>query len=159
MFIFFKDPYLAISNTDVSSSPSYEFPADWSIKTRLLFTSSQSFAWADHLKAQEESLGYVQHCRGALINLPQSIQVIHSVEPLIRRIDWRHWGRKVPIHTCSEMFSTVYIFKTCMANHVFLPCSNCLLLNVLWCILSRTILMKRSWLCDGFLPYIDPFSQ
>nr|XP_028582916.1 protein downstream neighbor of Son [Podarcis muralis] len=69
-----NDPYLAISNTDVSSSPSYEFPADWSIKTRLLFTSSQSFAWADHLKAQEESLGYVQHCRGALINLPQSIQ-------------------------------------------------------------------------------------
>ncbi|XP_061483728.1 protein downstream neighbor of Son [Rhineura floridana] len=69
-----NDRYLATSNAIVSSSPSYEFPADWSIKTRLLFTSSQSFAWADHLKAQEESQGYVQHCRAALINLPQSIQ-------------------------------------------------------------------------------------
>ncbi|KAM3836527.1 protein downstream neighbor of Son [Vipera latastei] len=69
-----KDTCLAISNTDVLSSPSLEFPADWSIKTRLLVTSSQSFAWADHLKAQEESLGYIQHCRATLINLPQSIQ-------------------------------------------------------------------------------------
>ncbi|XP_042314319.1 protein downstream neighbor of Son [Sceloporus undulatus] len=67
-------PSLAISNTDVPSFPSYEFPADWSIKTRLLFTSSQSFAWADHIKAQEESQGYVQHCRATFINLPQSIQ-------------------------------------------------------------------------------------
>ncbi|KAL7983584.1 hypothetical protein Chor_000460 [Crotalus horridus] len=69
-----KDSCLAISNTDVLSSPSFEFPADWSIKTRLLVTSSQSFAWADHLKAQEESQGYIQHCRATLINLPQSIQ-------------------------------------------------------------------------------------
>ncbi|XP_007427306.1 protein downstream neighbor of Son isoform X1 [Python bivittatus] len=69
-----NDSYLATSNTDVPSSPSYEFPADWSIKTRLLFTSSQSFAWADHLKAQEESQGYIQHCRAAFINLPQNIQ-------------------------------------------------------------------------------------
>ncbi|XP_070800437.1 protein downstream neighbor of Son [Pituophis catenifer annectens] len=65
---------LAISDTEVPSSPSFEFPADWSIKTRLLVTSSQSFAWADHLKAQEESQGYIQHCRATLINLPQSIQ-------------------------------------------------------------------------------------
>ncbi|XP_063161478.1 protein downstream neighbor of Son [Candoia aspera] len=69
-----NDSNLATSNNDVLSSPSYEFPADWSIKTRLLFTSSQSFAWADHLKAQEESQGYIQHCRATLINLPQSIQ-------------------------------------------------------------------------------------
>ncbi|ETE73166.1 Protein downstream neighbor of Son, partial [Ophiophagus hannah] len=68
------DSTLAISNTDVLSSSSVEFPADWSIKTRLLVTSSQSFAWADHLKAQEESQGYIQHCRATLINLPQSIQ-------------------------------------------------------------------------------------
>ncbi|KAH0624855.1 hypothetical protein JD844_032718 [Phrynosoma platyrhinos] len=67
-------PSVATSNTDVPSFPSYEFPADWSIKTRLLFTSSQSFAWADHIKAQEESQGYVQHCRATFINLPQSIQ-------------------------------------------------------------------------------------
>uniref|UniRef100_A0A670XQ40 DNA replication fork stabilization factor DONSON n=1 Tax=Pseudonaja textilis TaxID=8673 RepID=A0A670XQ40_PSETE len=69
-----QDSSLATSNTDVLSSSSFEFPADWSIKTRLLVTSSQSFAWADHLKAQEESQGYIQHCRATLINLPQSIQ-------------------------------------------------------------------------------------
>ncbi|XP_070606473.1 protein downstream neighbor of Son [Erythrolamprus reginae] len=69
-----KDSGLTISDTEVLSSPSSEFPADWSIKTRLLVTSPQSFAWADHLKAQEESQGYIQHCRATLINLPQSIQ-------------------------------------------------------------------------------------
>ncbi|XP_077198738.1 protein downstream neighbor of Son [Paroedura picta] len=57
-----------------ASSPSYEFPADWSIKTRLLFKSPHSFSWADHLKAQEESQGFAQHCRATSINLPQSIQ-------------------------------------------------------------------------------------
>lgn len=71
----FKDPYLAASNVDVSSSPSNEFPADWSIKTRILFTSSQSFAWAEHIKAQEESQGHAQHCRATVTNLPHSIQV------------------------------------------------------------------------------------
>ncbi|XP_072850205.2 protein downstream neighbor of Son [Pogona vitticeps] len=69
-----SDPYLAASNIDVPSSPSCEFPADWSIKTRILFTSSQSFAWADHIKAQEESQGHVQHCRATVTNLPHSIQ-------------------------------------------------------------------------------------
>ncbi|XP_053163538.1 protein downstream neighbor of Son [Hemicordylus capensis] len=68
-----NNPYLEVYNTD-TSSPSYEFPADWSIKTRLLFTSSQSFAWTNHLKAQEESQGYVQHCRATSVNLPHSIQ-------------------------------------------------------------------------------------
>ncbi|XP_066477818.1 protein downstream neighbor of Son [Tiliqua scincoides] len=68
------DPYQAISNPDVSPSPSFEYPADWSIKTRLLFTSSQSFAWTDHLKAHEESQGYVQHCRATSINFPPAIQ-------------------------------------------------------------------------------------
>nr|XP_060626366.1 protein downstream neighbor of Son [Anolis sagrei ordinatus] len=67
-------PSVATSNADVPSFPSFEFPADWSIKTRLLFTSSRSFAWADHIKAQEESQGYVQHCRSTFTNLPQSIQ-------------------------------------------------------------------------------------
>nr|XP_056714197.1 protein downstream neighbor of Son [Euleptes europaea] len=67
------DPHQTTSPTGVSS-PSYEFPADWSIKTRLLFKSSHSFAWADHLKAQEESQGFVQHCRATSVHLPQSIQ-------------------------------------------------------------------------------------
>lgn len=76
--MFCKEPHQTTPHTEVSS-PSYEFPADWSIKTRLLFKSPHSFAWADHLKAQEESQGFVQHCRATSINLPQSIQVTYSV--------------------------------------------------------------------------------
>ncbi|KAE8621535.1 hypothetical protein XENTR_v10004868 [Xenopus tropicalis] len=53
---------------------SVTFPADWSLKTRLLFTSSQSFSWADHLKAQEEAQGLVMHCRATAVSLPHSIQ-------------------------------------------------------------------------------------
>ncbi|KAG8450209.1 hypothetical protein GDO86_002739 [Hymenochirus boettgeri] len=53
---------------------SLTFPADWSLKTRLLFTSSNTFSWADHLKAQEEAQGFVMHCRATTVNLPQSIQ-------------------------------------------------------------------------------------
>ncbi|NXY89501.1 DONS protein, partial [Alcedo cyanopectus] len=59
---------------EVPSSPRHEFPADWSIKTRLLFMSSQPFTWAEHLKAQEEAQGFAQHCRATETNLPQSIQ-------------------------------------------------------------------------------------
>ncbi|XP_074070173.1 protein downstream neighbor of Son [Macrotis lagotis] len=62
------------SKYDISSSESVEFPVDWSIKTRLLFTSSQSFAWADHLKAQEEAQGFVQHFRATEVHLPENIQ-------------------------------------------------------------------------------------
>ncbi|KAL4681661.1 hypothetical protein H8959_007138 [Pygathrix nigripes] len=56
------------------SSENTELPVDWSIKTRLLFTSSQPFTWADHLKAQEEAQGLVQHCRATEVTLPKSIQ-------------------------------------------------------------------------------------
>ncbi|XP_053312818.1 protein downstream neighbor of Son [Spea bombifrons] len=49
------------------------FPADWSLKTRLLFTSSHPFSWTDHLKAQEEAQGLALHSRAAPINLPQNI--------------------------------------------------------------------------------------
>ncbi|NWS40230.1 DONS protein, partial [Probosciger aterrimus] len=58
----------------VPSSPKHEFPADWSIKTRLLFMSSQPFTWTEHLKAQEEAQGFAQHCRAIETNLPQSLQ-------------------------------------------------------------------------------------
>ncbi|XP_051561313.1 protein downstream neighbor of son homolog [Myxocyprinus asiaticus] len=51
-----------------------EFPADWSLKTRLLFTSPQSFSWAEHLKAQEEAQGLSSHCRAEYANLPANIQ-------------------------------------------------------------------------------------
>ncbi|KAM9390189.1 protein downstream neighbor of Son [Phaethornis superciliosus] len=68
------DIHLPIAVPKVSSSPRHEFPADWSIKTRLLFMSSQPFTWAEHLKAQEEAQGFAQHCRAIETNLPQSIQ-------------------------------------------------------------------------------------
>ncbi|KAF4119140.1 protein downstream neighbor of son homolog [Onychostoma macrolepis] len=51
-----------------------EFPADWSLKTRLLFTSPQSFSWAEHLKAQEEARGLSSHCRAEFSSLPAHIQ-------------------------------------------------------------------------------------
>ncbi|NXD29726.1 DONS protein, partial [Spelaeornis formosus] len=56
------------------SSPTQEFPADWSVKTRVLFTSSQPFSWAQQLRAQEEAQGLAQHCRAAGPALPRSVQ-------------------------------------------------------------------------------------
>uniref|UniRef100_A0A2I3HRU1 DNA replication fork stabilization factor DONSON n=1 Tax=Nomascus leucogenys TaxID=61853 RepID=A0A2I3HRU1_NOMLE len=66
--------HVSFSEPDTPSSESTELPVDWSIKTRLLFTSSQPFTWADHLKAQEEAQGLVQHCRATEVTLPKSIQ-------------------------------------------------------------------------------------
>ncbi|KAI4591326.1 hypothetical protein MJG53_020335 [Ovis ammon polii x Ovis aries] len=67
-------PHVSFSESDIPPSESTELPVDWSIKTRLLFTSSQPFTWADHLKAQEEAQGIIQHCRATEVTLPQSIQ-------------------------------------------------------------------------------------
>ncbi|NXW84798.1 DONS protein, partial [Alopecoenas beccarii] len=69
-----KDLHLPVAVPEVPPSPRHEFPADWSMKTRLLFMSSQPFTWAEHLKAQEEARGFAQHCRATETNLPQSIQ-------------------------------------------------------------------------------------
>ncbi|XP_054982916.1 protein downstream neighbor of Son isoform X1 [Sorex araneus] len=69
-----KTPHVSFSESDLPSSGSAELPADWSIKTRLLFTSSHPFTWAEHLKAQEEAQGLVQHCRATEVSLPLSIQ-------------------------------------------------------------------------------------
>ncbi|NXX41136.1 DONS protein, partial [Tricholaema leucomelas] len=69
-----NDFHLPVAVPEVPSSPRHEFPADWSIKTRLLFMSSQPFTWTEHLKAQEEAQGFAQHCRTTETNLPQSIQ-------------------------------------------------------------------------------------
>ncbi|KFO85076.1 Protein downstream neighbor of Son, partial [Buceros rhinoceros silvestris] len=68
------DFHLPVAVPEVPSSPTHEFPADWSIKTRLLFMSSQPFTWAEHLKAQEEAQGFAQHCRATETNLPQSVE-------------------------------------------------------------------------------------
>ncbi|XP_029459404.1 protein downstream neighbor of Son [Rhinatrema bivittatum] len=59
-----------------------EFPTDWSIKTRLLFTSSLPFTWTDHLKAQEEAEGFVLHCRAVAVSLPPNIQEPKSSKEL-----------------------------------------------------------------------------
>ncbi|XP_029930649.1 protein downstream neighbor of son homolog [Myripristis murdjan] len=50
-----------------------EYPADWSLKTRLLFTSPLPLSWAEQPKAQEEALGLSQHCRGHYSTLPHSV--------------------------------------------------------------------------------------
>uniref|UniRef100_A0A4W3J7M4 DNA replication fork stabilization factor DONSON n=1 Tax=Callorhinchus milii TaxID=7868 RepID=A0A4W3J7M4_CALMI len=55
-------------------SLSREFPADWSLKTRLLFTSPHPFNWSGHLKASEEAMGLMQHCRASVIDFPQNIE-------------------------------------------------------------------------------------
>ncbi|XP_010607019.1 protein downstream neighbor of Son [Fukomys damarensis] len=69
-----QTPHVSFSESDTLLPKSTKLPVDWSIKTRLLFTSSQPFTWADHLKAQEEAQGLVQHCRATEVTLPQSIQ-------------------------------------------------------------------------------------
>ncbi|NXU36836.1 DONS protein, partial [Drymodes brunneopygia] len=69
-----QDLHSPLAVPQVPSSPSQEFPADWSIKTRVLFMSSQPFTWAEHLKAQEEAQGFAQHCRATATTLPQSVQ-------------------------------------------------------------------------------------
>ncbi|KAG3283915.1 downstream neighbor of SON, transcript variant X1 [Ictidomys tridecemlineatus] len=66
--------HTSFSELDTPFSENTELPVDWSIKTRLLVTSSQPFTWADHLKAQEEAQGLVQHCRAIEVTLPQSIK-------------------------------------------------------------------------------------
>ncbi|NWV05575.1 DONS protein, partial [Ptilonorhynchus violaceus] len=69
-----KDLHSPLAVPRVPSSPRQEFPADWSIKTRILFMSSQPFTWAEHLKAQEEAQGFAQHCRATETTLPRSVQ-------------------------------------------------------------------------------------
>uniref|UniRef100_A0A2K6JNJ5 DNA replication fork stabilization factor DONSON n=1 Tax=Rhinopithecus bieti TaxID=61621 RepID=A0A2K6JNJ5_RHIBE len=76
--------HVSFSESDIPSSENTELPVDWSIKTRLLFTSSQPFTWADHLKAQEEAQGLVQHCRATEVTLPKSIQsLIYWLHPAL----------------------------------------------------------------------------
>ncbi|XP_056157465.1 protein downstream neighbor of son homolog [Lampris incognitus] len=59
-----------------------EYPTDWSLKTRLLFTSPLPFSWAEHPKAQEEAKGLTQHCRAQHSTLPLRIQDAKSCTEL-----------------------------------------------------------------------------
>ncbi|XP_062303268.1 protein downstream neighbor of son homolog [Osmerus eperlanus] len=78
MFLEERTPILKSPQAGVGSSIAppvcVEYPADWSLKTRLLFTSPLSFSWAEQPKAQEEAQGLSQHCRAEYSALPQSIQ-------------------------------------------------------------------------------------
>ncbi|XP_041822343.1 protein downstream neighbor of son homolog [Chelmon rostratus] len=73
-----KSPLLkspqAIAPASIAPPVCTEYPADWSLKTRLLFTSPLSLLWAEHPKAQEEALGLNQHCRAHFSTLPHSLQ-------------------------------------------------------------------------------------
>ncbi|XP_010884489.2 protein downstream neighbor of son homolog [Esox lucius] len=51
-----------------------EYPADWSLKTRLLFTSQLPFSWAEQPKATEEAQGLIQNCRGEYSAIAPSIE-------------------------------------------------------------------------------------
>nr|XP_057941868.1 protein downstream neighbor of son homolog isoform X2 [Doryrhamphus excisus] len=55
-----------------------EYPIDWSLKTRLLFSSSLTLAWTEHPKAQEEALGLSQHCRTHFTTVPHCLQDARS---------------------------------------------------------------------------------
>lgn len=69
-----------------------EYPADWSLKTRILFTSPLSLSWTEHPKAQEEALGLSQHCRAQHGSLPPTIQVCSSLKVIVfLRTVWTLW--------------------------------------------------------------------
>ncbi|CAJ1086971.1 protein downstream neighbor of son homolog [Xyrichtys novacula] len=59
-----------------------QYPTDWSLKTRVLFTSPLPLSWAEHPKAQEEAVGLSQHCRAHYSTLPHSIQDPRSCSEL-----------------------------------------------------------------------------
>ncbi|XP_029371581.1 protein downstream neighbor of son homolog [Echeneis naucrates] len=64
----------AITPASIAPPVCTEYPADWSLKTRLLFTSPISLSWAEQPKAQEEALGLSQHCRAQFTCFPHSVQ-------------------------------------------------------------------------------------
>ncbi|XP_040888559.1 protein downstream neighbor of son homolog [Toxotes jaculatrix] len=81
-----KSPLLkspqSIAPASIAPPVCTEYPADWSLKTRLLFTSPLSLSWAEQPKAQEEALGLSQHCRAQFSTLPHSIQDPRSCSEL-----------------------------------------------------------------------------
>ncbi|KAM6893538.1 protein downstream neighbor of son homolog [Xenentodon cancila] len=51
-----------------------DYPADWSLKTRLLFTSPQSLSWTEQPRAQEEAAGLSSSCRAQFSSLPPHLE-------------------------------------------------------------------------------------
>ncbi|XP_072289408.1 protein downstream neighbor of son homolog [Eucyclogobius newberryi] len=72
----------AIAPASIAPPVCTEFPADWSLKTRVLFMSPLSLSWAEKPKAQEEAVGLSQHCRAQYSTLPHSIQDAKSCSEL-----------------------------------------------------------------------------
>ncbi|XP_051914570.1 protein downstream neighbor of son homolog isoform X2 [Hippocampus zosterae] len=64
----------AISSFSIEAPLCTEYPADWSLKTRLIFTSSLSLSWSEQPKAQEEASGLSQHCRAQFSSWPHNLQ-------------------------------------------------------------------------------------
>lgn len=80
-----------ISPASIAPPLCTEYPADWSLKTRLLFTSPLSLSWAEHPKAQEEALGLSQHCRAQFASLPHSLQVGRGQMSALRNLLQHFW--------------------------------------------------------------------
>ncbi|KAF7209018.1 protein downstream neighbor of son homolog isoform X2 [Nothobranchius furzeri] len=63
-----------IASSSIAPPSCTRYPTDWSLKTRLLFTSPHSLSWAEQPKAQEEALGLSRSCRAQFSSLPQHAQ-------------------------------------------------------------------------------------
>ncbi|XP_008323495.1 protein downstream neighbor of son homolog [Cynoglossus semilaevis] len=72
----------AITPASIAPPMCTEYPADWSLRTRLLFTSPLSLSWAEQPKAQEEAVGISQHCRARFSSLPPNLQDPRSCSEL-----------------------------------------------------------------------------
>ncbi|KAK5847706.1 hypothetical protein PBY51_016814 [Eleginops maclovinus] len=72
----------AIAPASIAPPVCTVFPTDWSLKTRLLFTSPLTLSWAEHPKAQEEAHGLSQHLRAHFSTLPHSLQDPRSCSEL-----------------------------------------------------------------------------
>ncbi|MEQ2240243.1 hypothetical protein ILYODFUR_012857 [Ilyodon furcidens] len=68
-----EDP-LAVAPVSIAPISNTEYPADWSLKTRVLFTSPVSLTWTEQPKAQEEALGLSNSCRAHFSALPPNLQ-------------------------------------------------------------------------------------
>ncbi|XP_074520822.1 protein downstream neighbor of son homolog [Halichoeres trimaculatus] len=72
----------SIAPASIAPPTCTQYPTDWSLKTRVLFTSPLSLSWAEHPKSQEEAQGLSQHCRAQFSSLPHSIQDPRSCSEL-----------------------------------------------------------------------------
>ncbi|XP_070711903.1 protein downstream neighbor of son homolog [Pempheris klunzingeri] len=111
-----KSPQAIVPIAPASIAPPIctEYPADWSLKTRVLFTSPLSLLWAEHPKAQEEAVGLSHHCRAQFSTLPHSLQDPRSCSELRcafqqSLVYWQHpslpWIRLFPRINAERSFT------------------------------------------------------